>query len=513
MIRLTDIKQPINCDTDDLIKKAALILGAQFNSFSISKRAIDARDKSNIHYVYSVDVETDNDEALLKSRNIKNAKIIEPFVYEVPKSKLDYRPVVVGTGPCGIFAALTLAKAGARPIVLERGQDVRARKRAVDSFWKTGKLKVNSNVQFGEGGAGTFSDGKLNTGIKSPLIKYILEQYVELGAPNEILYNFKPHIGTDNLEKIAENFRTKIEELGGEIRFNAKVTDIKINDGLKAVVIGKEQIETRAALFAIGHSARDTFEMLLKKGVAMEQKPFAVGVRIEHLQEMINKNQYGNFKGLEAADYKVVAHTAFGGCYSFCMCPGGEVVAAASEEGGLVTNGMSYFKRDGKNANSALLVGVNSADFGSDDVLAGMNFQRIIEKAAFIAGGENYHAPIQFVGDLLKGRASKSLWGIKASYTPGVTPSSIEEFLPQRVVNAIKEGIEEMDKRINGFKSPEAVMTGVESRSSSPVRILRGENFEASIKGLYPCGEGAGYAGGIISAAVDGINTAHKLLK
>jgi len=434
------------------------------------------------------------------------------------------RPVVIGSGPAGMFAGVILAQAGMKPIILERGKPVPERQKDVEMFWKLGKLNKNSNVQFGEGGAGTFSDGKLMSGIKKDIYTdKVLKEFVEAGAPEEILYLAKPHIGTDNLAIVVQNIRKKIESLGGEYRFESRFTNFEAKDDkISAIQFIKEENETNTlscddVILALGHSSRDTFEMLYEKGVNIEQKAFSVGARIEHKQEMINRSQYGKFaahKALGAADYKLFCHLGNGrGAYTFCMCPGGEVVAAASEEGGVVTNGMSEFARDKENANAALLVGVEKEDFGSKHPLAGMYFQRKIEERAFELGGKSYKAPAQLVGDFLQGKSSDKKGSVNPTYSCGVIFSDISTIYPKYITETMRAAIKDFDRKLKGFACSDAVITAAETRSSSPIRIIRDENFESSVKGLYPCGEGAGYAGGIMSAAVDGIKTALKIIE
>ena len=430
---------------------------------------------------------------------------------------MKYQPVVVGTGPCGLFAALTLAKAGLKPIVIERGECVESRTQSVNKFNTLAILNTESNIQFGEGGAGTFSDGKLNTGTSSPLINTVLKEFVNYGANENILYESKPHIGTDILVNIVKNMRNEIIALGGEVRFNTKLVDIKQSAGeLSSIIVEhdgiKDEIKTNICLLAIGHSARDTFEMLSKK-VIMEPKPFSIGVRVEHLQDSISYSQYGDkYNLLPPAAYKLACHLNNGrSCYSFCMCPGGYVVAAASEDEMVVTNGMSYSKRDGKNANAALLVGVTPEDYGSNNVLAGVEFQRKYESLAYKINN-SYKAPCQRYGDLKNNKISSSFGEVKPTYPIGVVEADLRACLPSYVTDSLIEAMPLFDKKIKGFANEDALFTGVETRSSSPVRIMRDENFSSSIKGLIPCGEGAGYAGGITSAAVDGINCALSVL-
>jgi hypothetical protein len=522
MIRISDIKTGIDCEKSDLRKKTEKLLGTnKIKSFEISKKSIDARKKQDIHYVYSVDVELDNEEKYVKK--LKNAKIIKKECYKFPKAELAQKPIViVGTGPAGLMCALTLAQNGYKVILLERGKCVEERKKDVDEFWRGGSLNPNSNVQFGEGGAGTFSDGKLTTGIKDFRIRRVLEEFYKHGAPEEILYYAKPHVGTDNLYKMVASIREEIKSLGGEVRFSNQLVGIRVQNGAvqKAIVKNETEeyeIETDNIVLAIGHSARDTFVMLKESNVEMEKKNFSVGARIEHPQELINKSQYGNdYKNLPAADYKMAVHLENGrGVYTFCMCPGGSVVASASEEDGIVTNGMSCFARDGKNANSALLVGVTPDDFKSDDPLAGMYFQREIERRAFEASNRTYKAPCQRVGDFLGKKSTKDETAIgltEPSYKPGVVWTSMDEILPDFVTDSMREAIVKMDNKLKGFADSGAVITGPETRSSSPVKIVRDKvTMQSNIKGLYPCGEGAGYAGGITSAAVDGIKTAEAV--
>lgn len=485
------------------------------------RRSLDARDKSDLHYVCSVAVTVRGAEALLLQRS--NSKDLLPYEeqpYEIPRSALKERPVVAGFGPAGMFAALVLARAGARPLVIERGQDALTRKAAVDAFRAGGRLDPESNVQFGEGGAGTFSDGKLNTGTHDRRISWVLEQFAAHGAPESVRYDAKPHIGTDILIHVVQNIRREIQALGGEIRFETKLTGLHLADGaLTGVRVrsaeGEATLPCTRLILALGHSARDSFEMLHAAGVPMEPKAFSMGVRIEHRQEDIDRSQYGRARGsLPAADYSLNVHLPDGSsAYTFCMCPGGEVIAAASEEGGVVTNGMSYSRRDGENANAALLVTLHPEDFPERDVLSGMRWQRQIERAAFLAGGGNYRAPAQLAGDFLAHRKSEAPGRVQPSYRPGVTWTELHAVLPERITRVLEQALPALGQKLRGFDDPEAVLTAPETRSSSPVRILRGKDCRSPIRGLYPCGEGAGYAGGITSAAVDGMRCAEAVLQ
>ena len=501
--RITDIHLPLDGTMEDLSNLAAKRLGVspgEVRNLRLCRKSVDARKKSEVHFTCTVECECS------RARIRGDRKITEavPYRYELPDSRpLPMRPVVVGFGPAGLFAALILAQAGQRPIVIE--------------------LQPQSNVQFGEGGAGTFSDGKLNTGTKDPRARKVLEELALAGAPEEILYMAKPHVGTDRLPQTVKNIRETICKLGGEVRFASQMSGLlcKENQVIGVRIQPAEGnpyvLETHHVVLAVGHSARDTFSMLEEMGIPMQPKPFSVGARIEHPQELINRAQYGRFAqhpALGAADYKLAVHLPSGrGVYTFCMCPGGQVVAAASEEGRLVTNGMSNFARDGENANAALLVGIGPEDFGADGPLAGVTFQRKLEEKAFRLGGGGYAAPVQRVEDFLQNRASKRLGDVKPTYRPGVTPSALDGCLPSELTEAMRQGIVQMERYLHGFAYPDALLTAVESRSSCPLRILRSEAGESAVRGLWPCGEGAGYAGGIMSAAADGLKTAEHILE
>ena len=523
MIRVGNINVPLDFDFTQLPRFCEERLGippSRLHSVKLSKKSVDARKKNDVHFTISLDISAKGEAQLLK--RLKNASPVERYVYEIPQVTSGSRPVIVGFGPAGMFAALVLASAGAKPVVLERGSDVDTRVKAVDEFRTTGKLDPECNIQFGEGGAGTFSDGKLTTGIKDKRIRYVLEKLVEFGAPDEILYMAKPHIGTDKLRGTVRELRRRVIALGGEVRFGARFSGYETADGrIKAAVYtdagGEHRIETDSIILAAGHSARDVFELLYSRGEALSQKNFAVGVRIEHLRTDIDKAMYGSFAGhraLKAADYKLVVHLPNGRTlYTFCMCPGGEVVAASSEEGRLAVNGMSCFARDADNSNSALLVNVGPEDYGSSHPLAGMYFQRGLEEKAFIAGGGSYSAPVCTVGELMDEKTADGFGRVKPSYAPAVKKALPDEYLPSIICESLRFGIPEMGRKIAGFDDREAVLTGIESRSSSPVRIDRGEDLQSlSVKGLYPCGEGAGYAGGIVSAAVDGMKCAEAVI-
>ena len=529
-MRLTELKLPLDHSASDLhaaILKRLGIAADELVGYSIFRRSHDARKPSAIVFIYTLDVELRNEPAVLK--RLRGDRHIGPtpdtsyhFVAMAPPTPPTPRPVVIGTGPCGLFAGLILAQMGFRPLILERGKAVRERTKDTWGLWRQGQLNPESNVQFGEGGAGTFSDGKLYSQIKDPEYRgrKVLTEFVKAGAPAEILYVAKPHIGTFKLVGMVENMRAGIEALGGEIRFGSRVEDIDIEHGqVRGLKLADgEAIAATHVVLAVGHSARDTFAMLHQRGVHIEAKPFSIGVRIEHPQSLIDRARLGKNAGnplLGAADYKLVHHCKNGrSAYSFCMCPGGTVVAATSEPGRVVTNGMSQYSRNERNANSALVVGVTPADYpGSDtDPLAGIAFQRHWESLAFEAGGGNYNAPAQRVGDFVAGRPSTTLGSVVPSYTPGVHPTDLARCLPDYVVAALRESLPAFGREIAGFAMDDALLTGVETRTSSPIRITRDDEFQSlNTRGLFPAGEGAGYAGGILSAAVDGIKVAEAV--
>ncbi|WP_333873536.1 NAD(P)/FAD-dependent oxidoreductase [Methylobacter sp.] len=526
MLRITELKLPLD-HPESMIKTAILdrlgISAKELITYTIFRQGFDARKRNAILLVYTIDIETTNEQAILKRLADDPHISLTPdstyhFITQAPKN-LALRPVIIGTGPCGLFAGLILAQMGFRPIILERGKEVRERTKDTFGLWRKGVFNSESNVQFGEGGAGTFSDGKLHTQIKDPnhYGRKVLTEFVKAGAPPEILHVSKPHIGTFRLVTVVEQIRATIESLGGEIRFQSRVEDIIIdNEQVRGVVLASgETIDTNHVLLAIGHSARDTFKMLYDRGVYIEAKPFSIGFRIEHPQSLIDTCRWGDNAGhplLGAADYKLVHHCSNGrSVYSFCMCPGGTVVAATSEPGHVVTNGMSQYSRNERNANSGIVVGITPDDYPGHP-LAGIDFQRRLEAAAFKLGGETYEAPGQLVGDFLAKRPSSALGTVQPSYTPGVHLCDLSSALPDYAITAIREAIPAFDKKIKGFAMKDAVLTGVETRTSSPIRIKRNESYQSmNIKGLYPAGEGAGYAGGILSAAVDGIKVAEAL--
>lgn len=527
MIRIHNIKVHLDytdADLKKIISRKLHIPAAHILEIRLRKRSVDARKKDTIFFLMTLDVKAVHEKKILqKCSKDKDISLAEDRKYKVKVCHSPEKPVIIGMGPAGMFAAYVLAKAGLRPIVLERGCPIEERMEHVRNFRQNAILCPESNIQFGEGGAGTFSDGKLNTGIKDERIRFVLETFVRCGAPEEILWQAKPHIGTDKLPHTVRQFRNLIAALGAEVHFHAKFTGFTEKNGylqsIRYVHENQEyEVPAKHAVLALGHSARDTLEMLCETPMLLAQKPFSVGVRIEHLQSDIDKMLYGNHwnhPALGAADYKFAVHLKNGrSLYTFCMCPGGEVVAASSEPEHLAVNGMSCFARNGRNANSALLVCIMPEEFGSEHPLAGMFLQRSIEQKAFVAGGGNYHAPVICVGDFLHRQESVTFGKVQPTYTPGTAFASPDMYLPAYICDTLRQGIREMDSRFKGFADKNAVLTGVESRSSSPVRILRNADFySVNIKGLYPCGEGAGYAGGITSAAVDGIKCAEAVIQ
>jgi uncharacterized protein len=530
MLRITELKLPLD-HPDEALREAIVqrlgIRDEQLLSFNLFKRSYDARKKnSELLFIYTIDLEASNEAELLSKfaddRNIGPAPdVTYKFVGQAP-ADLQERPIVVGFGPCGIFAGLLLAQMGFKPIILERGKEVRQRTKDTWGLWRKSVLNPESNVQFGEGGAGTFSDGKLYSQIKDPQHhgRKVLEEFVKAGAPDEILYINKPHIGTFRLTGMVEQMRQDMIALGAEVRFQQKVTDLLIEDGqLTGVVLeSSEQLHSRHVVLALGHSARDTFRMLHAKGVYMEAKPFSVGFRIEHPQTLIDKARLGKYAGhpkLGAADYKLVYHAKNGrSVYSFCMCPGGTVVAATSEPGRVVTNGMSQYSRNERNANSGIVVGIDPERDYPGGPLAGIELQERLEAHAYVMGGSNYQAPAQLVGDFVAGRPSTALGSVEPSYKPGVTLGDLAPSLPDFAIEAIREALPAFDRQIKGYNLHDAVLTGIETRTSSPLRITRGEDFQSlNLKGLFPAGEGAGYAGGILSAGVDGIRIAEAVAR
>ena len=525
-IRINNLSLSLDDDISLLKKKVSKklrISEKEIEDLRIVRESIDARKKDNIKLTYAVEINHKDEEKLVNRLHDNDVRVdvskYEPDV-EPGSEKLNNRPVVVGLGPAGLFSALMLAQKGYKPLVIERGEDVDKRTETVDKFWKTGELNLESNVQFGEGGAGSFSDGKLTTRIKDKKCDYVLAELVKAGAPAEIKYEAKPHVGTDILKDVVKNIRKQIIALGGEVRFSSKLEYIKSNNGkIKSIIVNGDEIPCDALVLALGHSARDTYEMLYEVGLEMAQKAFAIGVRIEHPQDLINKSQYGKFHNhpkLKAADYKLTyqCKESRRGVYSFCMCPGGVVVAAASEENRLVSNGMSYHARDKANSNSALVVTVGPEDFEGTSVLRGMEFQRHYESLAYKVGGGGYKAPVQLLGDFVNDRKSTKLGAVIPSYEPGFEFADMRECLPSYVVDGIKEGVNNFDRKIKGYGREDAVLTGIETRTSAPVKITRNERLESiSLSGLYPCGEGAGFAGGIVSAAVDGIKVAERIIE
>ncbi|NVK24940.1 MAG: NAD(P)/FAD-dependent oxidoreductase [Gammaproteobacteria bacterium] len=539
MIRLTEIKLPLNHEEDDLNKAICdklKIAEGDIKSVHVFKRGYDARKKNAILLIYTLDIELSGGQ--YAESEILTAFNKDPHVRETPDTSYKYvatapenltnkeRPVVIGFGPCGLLAGLVLAQMGFKPIIIERGKEVRERTKDTFGFWRKRELNTESNVQYGEGGAGTFSDGKLYSQVKDPnhYGRKVMTEFVKAGAPEEIMYVSKPHIGTFKLVSMVEKMRAEIIELGGEIRFSTRVDDFIINDGrMEGVVLhnpdgGQETLLSDHIILAIGHSARDTFHKIHDKGIFVQAKPFSVGFRIEHKQSMIDEARFGKNAGnpiLGAADYKLVHHCKNGrSVYSFCMCPGGTVVAATSEENRVVTNGMSQYSRNERNANSAIVVGIDPERDYPEHPLAGIDLQRKLESLAFELGGKDYNAPAQTVGDFLQGKKESELGDVQPSFTPGITLTDLSKALPEFAVEAIREAIPAFNRKIKGFASDDALLTGVETRTSSPINIKRNKEFESiNTKGLYPAGEGAGYAGGILSAGIDGIKVAEAVAK
>ncbi len=525
MIVVSDIITNLNDNPNLSIEKATKLVSLSNNDILdcfVLKTSIDARHRKQPQLVSSVGFVTEKDEKTLVKK-LNNSKItFRNITSSLPKAtcgktELKNRPVIVGFGPAGMFAGLVLARYGYRPIIIERGAEVDKRVKDVSLFWETGKLDTQSNVQFGEGGAGTFSDGKLTTRINDPLCDFVLNELVRFGAPSEILKKAKPHIGTDYLREVVKSIKTEIILLGGEVLNHSQLTDLAVKNGkIERIFINNSPIPCSTLVLAIGHSARDTFEMLLSKDIIMQTKPFSIGVRIEHLQDDINFGLYGKYAGhplLSKGEYQLSLRKNDRAVYTFCMCPGGTVVPSSSEAGTVVTNGMSVFARDGKNANSALVVSVSGKDFGENPMDA-INFQRKYEKAAFVAGGSNYSAPAQNIGAFLNNKAELNIGRVEPTYSLGVKECNFNAIFPSEISDMMKFGLNDFGRKIRGFDANDAILTGIETRTSSPVRILRGENLESvSVSGLYPCGEGAGYAGGIMSAAVDGIKVALALIE
>ena len=524
MIKVQNMALPVQFGENELRAAAAKKLRVpadRIETIELSRLSIDARKKTDVHYVAAATITARGESEIVEKAGSPDVTRYteKPYVFPPVRRKSKLRPIVVGMGPAGLFAALHLARAGVPVLLIERGRSVEHRSGDVERFWETGALDTSSNVQFGEGGAGTFSDGKLTTGIGDPRVPHVFHTFTDFGAPRDILWQHKPHIGTDVLREVVAHIRAELLSLGCEIRFSTRLTElISANHALKAIRVVTDGAETElpcdTLILAPGHSARDTFEMLLAAGVPMEQKPFAIGLRAEHLQKNISAAQFGAFaEKLPPADYKLACHLPNGrSAYTFCVCPGGQVVAAASETGRLVTNGMSFRARDGKNCNGAFLVGLTPDDFVGSDPLAGVRFQQHWERQAFLAGGENYFAPVQTMGDFLAAKRTEQFGAVTPSYRPGVLPGELARCLPEPVADTLRGAAPIFNRSLRGFADPDAVLTAIETRSSSPVRILRNEQCESTLRGLYPCGEGAGYAGGITSAAVDGIRVAEAVV-
>lgn len=521
MLQINNVMVPLDTtDYQKVISQQLNISKNKIRDVKLVKQAVDARRKNKVHFVCSFTFNIDNEDLVIAKRPKLQLSKVKPYNYPVLKATDDHI-VVVGSGPAGLFCAYSLARAHQKVTLIERGSAVDKRKNDIDHFFKTGKLNPESNVQFGEGGAGTFSDGKLITGVKDYRKRFILETFVEHGANDDILYSNKPHVGTDYLINVVANMRKTIQKNGGTVLFDTKLVDLELeNNQVKKIIIEKngqiEKMSVDKLVLAIGHSARDTYEMLYQKGLEISQKPFAVGFRIEHLQSFINVHQYGKFAShprLKAADYKLAVKTSSGrGVYTFCMCPGGQVINSSSEEGGLVVNGMSNQARDDKNANSAILVTVGPDDFDSDHPLAGVSFQRQLEQKAFELGGQNYHVPVMRVEDYINNTIALTSDEVNCSVLPAVKYANLNELFPEPINQALKEGLQLMEQKFSGFTN-QAMLSGVESRSSSPVRFYRDNNYQSNITNIYPIGEGAGYAGGIMSSAIDGLKCSEILLK